>query len=194
MSFSATETLDDDDDDVLPGLKSVSGLPGSLKDCIQKHFGFLPASASSLSHLTVAGMTYSVASKHRGNSCVLIGSPSKALPARIEHIIQLAFDDSISSLTTLIATRRFKRRVTGSDPFSSYPLLRTQLWSPELGALELHAVSAIQCHFACSTMLWEGENVIAAVSLSRVCSHSISIQSKLKLSKGILNLQYVQVL
>ena len=41
--------------------------------------------------------------------------------------------------------------------------------------------------FACSTMLWEGELVMAMVSLSCVRLHFISFQSPLKFSIGILN-------
>jgi hypothetical protein len=171
MGFSG-QVLDSSDDEDLPpmGLKSVNYLPESLKDCIQKHLGYLPTSASILSQLTVAGITYSVASKHTGNSCILLDSSSKTvfLPSQIEHIVQFVSNNDISSVNTLVAIRRFKRRNNQSDPFSKYPLLRTQIWSRELGALELHPVNAIQCHFACSTMLWEGEQVMVMVSLSRV--------------------------
>ena len=156
---------------------------------MRRHLGSLPTSASILSQLTVAGITYSVASKHRGNSCVLLDSPSKAifLPARIEYIVQFVFDNDISSLITLVAVRRFKRHNTSSDPFSGYPLLRTQIWSLELGNLELHPVNAVQCHFACSTMLWEGEKVTVVVSLSRVCFSFNLTLPWLKYFKGLLN-------
>ena len=169
MGFSG-EALDSSDDGDLPPviLKSISYLPDSLKDCIPKHLGYLPASASTLSHLTVDGLTYSVASKHIGNSCILSPSKTVFLPAQIEHIVQFVSNNNLSAVNTLVAVRRFKQLNNHSDPFSIYPLLRTQIWSCELGALELHPVSAIQCHFACSTMLWEGERVMVMVSLSRV--------------------------
>jgi hypothetical protein len=179
LGFSG-QTLDSDDEDLPPmELKSISYLPDSLKDCIQKCLGYLPTSASTLSLLTVAGITYSVASKHSGNSCILLDSPSKTvfLPARIEHIVQFVSNNNI--LNTMVAVRRFKRH-NRSDPFSIYPLLRTQIWSRELGDLELHPVTAIQCHFACSTMLWEGEQVMVMVSLSRVRPHFLlSIVTKI---------------
>jgi hypothetical protein len=191
MSLSGTEALDSTDDQDLPPvqLKSLFHLPDPLKDCIRKHFGSLPASASALSQLTVAGITYSVASKHIGNSCVLLTSASQAVfrPAQIEHIVQFVSEDDVSSVKTFIAARRFKQTHTQSDPFSVYPLLRTQIWSPALGSLELHPINTIQCHFARSTMLWEGEKVMVMVSLSRVCSHSVSFQSSLRFFKGNLN-------
>ena len=77
MSFSVTETLDPTDNDLPPvQLNPVSHLPDSLEDCFQKHFGSLPMSTSTLSQLTITGITYSIASKHIGNSCILLGSPS----------------------------------------------------------------------------------------------------------------------
>jgi hypothetical protein len=178
MSLSATEALDSTDDQELlqpMQLKSVSSLPSPLKDSIRQHFGSLPASASILSHLTIAGITYSAVSKHIGNSYVLLNSTSQAafLPVQIQYIVQLNFKGEIS---TFIVVQRFKQHNTQFDPFSHYPLLRTQLWSPELGALELHPIEDIQCHFACSTMLWEGKKVLVVVSLSRVCFHSISFR------------------
>lgn len=181
VGFSG-EALDGSDDGDPPPivLKSMSYLPDSLKDCILNHLGYLPTSASTLSHLTVAGITYSTASKHRGNSCVLLDSRSKSvfLPAQIEHIVQ--FVSNNEGVNTLVAVRRFKRLNNHSDPFSIYPLLRTQIWSRDLGGLELHPVSAIQCHFACSTILWEGEQVMVMVSLSRVRPDCCALQSSLK--------------
>ena len=121
------EALDSSDDGDLPPviLKSSSYLPDSLKYCIPKHLGYLPASASTLSHITVAGLTYSVASKHTGNSCILLDSPSKTifLPAQIEHIVQFVPNNNLSDVNTLVAVRRFKRLNNHSDPFSIYPLL-----------------------------------------------------------------------
>ena len=98
--------LDDEDETLAPtGLKSISHLSDSLKDCILKHLGHLPTSASTLPALTVAGIAYSVASKHSGNSCILLDSPSKAvfLPAQIEHIIQFVSNNDLSSMNTFVA-------------------------------------------------------------------------------------------
>jgi hypothetical protein len=118
-------------------LKPVSQLPDPLKDCMRKHFGSLPISASTLSQLTVAGLTYSVTLRHSGNSCVMLDSPSKTIfsPARIEYIVQFVSDNDSSNLTTLVAARRFKKYNTLSDPFSGYPLLQTQIWCPEPGSV-----------------------------------------------------------
>ena len=56
---------------------------------------------------------------------------------------------------------------------TDHPMLQTQIWSLELGTLKLHPVDIIQCHFAHSTMQWEGKKVMVTVSLSRVHSHFI---------------------
>lgn len=196
MSLSGTKDLDgtDDQDSSPVQMRSISYLPDSLKECIRKHCGSLPTNASILSQLTVAGITYSIFSKHSGNSCILLGSASQAMPAQIEHIVQFVSKDDISSVKTFVAVRRFKRHDTLSDPFSVYPLLQTQIWSLELGALELHPINAIQCHFARSTMLWEGEKVMIMVSLFRVSSYSILLQSSIKFFKGILTGSATQAL
>jgi len=184
------EALDSSDDGDLPPivLKSISYLPDSLKNCILEHLGYLPTSASTLSHLTVAGISYSVASKHTGNSCILLDIPFKTVfvPAQVQHIVQFVSNNNTSSVNTLVAIRRFKGLNNQSDPFLIYPLLRTQIWSCELGALELHPVSAIQCHFASSTMQWKGGQVMVMVSLSRVRLAFLSFQPSLKFSIGIL--------
>ena len=127
MSFLATETLDTTDDDPPPvQLKLISHLPDSLKDCFWKCFGSLSTSTSTLSQLTISGITYSVASRHTGNSCVFLGSPSMDvfLPAQIEYIVQFVSKNDNSSVTTLVAVWQFKQHDTWSDPFSSYSLLQ----------------------------------------------------------------------
>ena len=98
LGFS-DQALDSEDEGSPPiRLKSISYLSDSLKDGILKHLGYLHTSASTLSMLTVAGITYSVASKHSGNSCILLQSSSKAifLPAQIEHIVQFVSNNNIS--------------------------------------------------------------------------------------------------
>ena len=57
-----------------------------------------------------------------------------------------------------------------SDPFSLFITTNSNLES-ETWCSRTHPVNAIHCHFACSTMLWEGEQVMVVVSLSRVCPH-----------------------
>ena len=179
------QTWDSSDDEDLPQikLKSTSYLSDSLKDCIQGYLGYLPTSASTLSLLTVASITYSVASNHSGNSCILLDSPSKT--------VQFVSNNNI--LNTLVAVQMFKWHNNRSDPFSIYPLLWTQIWSHELGDYQLHPVTAIQCHFACSSMLWEGEQVMVMVSLSHVRLHFLSFQLSLKFSLGILNVAWYQI-
>ena len=109
LGFS-NEALDSSEDEDSPPirLKSISYLPDSLKDGILKHLGYLPTSASTLSMLTVAGITYSVALKHSRNSCILLQSSPKAifLPAQIEHIVRFVSNNNISSVT-LVAVWRF---------------------------------------------------------------------------------------
>ena len=66
----------------------LQSVADSLKDCIWKQLGTLPTTASILSHLTVPRITYAVASKHNGNSYILLDSASFP-PA--EHICSNCF-------------------------------------------------------------------------------------------------------
>ena len=108
VSLLATEALDSTDDQNLPPqLKSIAYMPDSLKDCMQKHFGSIPASTSIFSQLMIARITYSVALKHSRNSCVLFDSVLFQ-PAQIEYIAQFISKDDISGVKTLVAVVRFK--------------------------------------------------------------------------------------
>ena len=48
------------------------------------------------------------------------------MPAQIEHIVQFVSNNDVSNMNTLVAIRKFKQLNNQSDPFSIYPLLRTQ--------------------------------------------------------------------
>ena len=53
--------------------------------------------------LTDAGITYSIASKHSGNSCILLGSPPETdfLLAQIEHIIQFVSNNILNTMVAI---------------------------------------------------------------------------------------------
>jgi hypothetical protein len=56
-----------------------------------------PQKAQFLSHLVKHGATFTVSSKHAGNSCVLIGDTGNTpVPACIDYIIQLPAPEGIS--------------------------------------------------------------------------------------------------
>ncbi|KDR79753.1 hypothetical protein GALMADRAFT_136364 [Galerina marginata CBS 339.88] len=160
----------DDGEDAISAPWSCSSIPGSLMACIAETFdGIHPMSVSLLSNITIQGVIYSVSSRHSGNSSILIqsGQQKVLIPAQIEHIVQLVFPNNIIAPVTFAAARRYQPADIEHDPFTPYPFLRAQLWSRELDTLELYPLESIECHFAYCPMEWEGQQVVAVISLSR---------------------------
>lgn len=170
LSFAIRNLDDVDNIDEKPTTPNTR-IPPALMSCILETFdGDRPNSISVISTLTIKGITYSVASRHLGNSSVLIDSGRQGvmLPAQIEYFVQLSLPDNPETLLMFAAARRYMPSEVKIDPFSSFPFLRAQLWSKELDELELYPLDNIASHFAYCPMRWEDRNVIAVVSLSRV--------------------------
>jgi hypothetical protein len=148
-----------------------SKITNSLRTCLLETFdGAWPNSVSLLSNLTMKGITYSAASRHPGNSSILLHSEQQGvlIPARIEHFVQLVLPDNINAPVTFVAVRRYQPANINHDPFSTFPFLRAQLWSRELDSLKLYTLESIESHFAYCPMEWEDQQVMAVISLSRV--------------------------
>jgi len=126
-----------------------------------------PRYADFLSHLTIGGITYTVSSKHLGNSHVLLAlnESEDLVPARIDHILQLRIGDAVK---TLIVVRRHERSQVPCDPFLRYPIVRAKMWSTQLKEFEIVAIDAIRSHYAASHITWDGIPVTVVTSLSRV--------------------------
>jgi|SRR6188768_3062450 len=124
-----------------------------------------PRAAKSLSYFTINARTFSIMSRHKGNSSVLIRQAAtpkaESLPAHIEEIIQT------SSKDVLFAVRYYKKRVA-SDPFPQYPVLRSSMWLLDLGQLVIVRPKDIECHFASLAINRDGLACVAVISLARV--------------------------
>ena len=173
LSLSFTEENDDSEANNQTlydeNSKIAKLLPTDLHQCIEQSFAQSPSRAPLLSHLTINGLTYSVSSKHHGNSCIMLDAgPNRNLfPARLDYIVELRIDDDI---LTLIAVRRYQPFPRRDDPFTRFPSLQTQLWMAELESLELYTIDKIRSHFTLSSLVYKGKDVIIAVSLYRVSS------------------------
>jgi hypothetical protein len=176
LSLSLAEENDDPEDNIQTlydeKLNAAILLPTVLRQCIQKSFTRFPSRAPLLSYLTINGLTYSVSSKHHGNSCIMLdaGPNRRLLPARLDYIVQLQTDDDI---TTLLAVRRYQPFPRQNDPFTRFPLLQTQLLKPDLDPLELYTVDKIRSHFALLSLVYQEKDAIVAVSLHRVSIFTI---------------------
>jgi hypothetical protein len=152
-------------------------IPDDLMTCLHESFGETPKSISLLPNLTMKGIVYSAASRHTGNSSVLIhsGRPGVLIPAQIQYFVQLVLPDTKNTLVTFVAAQRYLPANVKQDPFSTYPFLRAELWSRELNSesLGLYTPESIDSHFAYLPMEWEERQVMAIISLSRV-SYSLN--------------------
>ena len=123
--------------------------------------------AQFLNHTTINGLIYTLTSKHKGNSCILLKTQEDQIqvPAQIQTIFQIPF---LESVETLIAIRRHQPSQLRHDPFSAFPILRAQLWGAQLGELEVIQPDQVFSHFTCLPLKGEFEGYIVAASLSRV--------------------------
>jgi len=156
-------------------VQSTDSLPALLQECCIATYG-RPMPARLLSHLNINGITYSSSSFHLGNASILLKSPApnRYLPARIDYIAQVLFDDTDDRhMITFIAARRYQAASIKNDPFRLFPFLQAQLWSNNLDPLELYPLNAIECHFAQTPILWEGSQMFVMSSLSRVCIYEL---------------------
>ena len=156
-----------------------------LRQCIEQRLAHSPCRAPLLSHLTIDGLTYSVSSKHQGNSCIMLdaGPSLGLLPARLDYIVELQTNEDIS---TFIAVRQYQPFPRRDDPFTCVPLLHTRLCMPELAPLELYTIDKIRSHFAMLSLVYKEKDVVVAVSLHRV--RFINVLSKLELMSRLRSL------
>lgn len=164
-----------DDDPHVPERQSKL-IPSVIYKALCTSLTFLPPRhAEVASHLTREGITYAVASRHLGNSRILVLKPQIDIPfpAQIMHILRL---QTTNSVETFIAVQRFKPNTVASDPYLRYPALQTKLWSQELfDELEIITPDDIHSHFASCEMVWDGFPVTAVVSLHRVSIYICSL-------------------
>jgi hypothetical protein len=175
LSF-AMDDLDDVESEDVSSDTTNPKIPDSLMICLLESFGEIPKIISLLPNLTMKGLIYSAASRHAGNSSVLIhsGRPGVLIPAQIQCFVELVVPDNINSPVTYVAAQRYLPANVKHDPFSTYPFLRAELWSRELDSLQLYTPECIESHFAHCPMKWEEQQVMAVISLSRV-SYSLNI-------------------
>jgi hypothetical protein len=169
--------FDHDDDNVTDDFRWTSPsstMPDALRQCIQATFE-ADYEVVSLSHLTIAGRTYSTPTQHMGNSQILLksGIPGQMIPARIDYITQITISaDKEDLVIPYVAARKYQPLdfANTSDPFRAYPCLQAGLWSEDLGDLGLYPLEAIETHFASLPISWEGQHMMVVISLSRVSS------------------------
>jgi lambda repressor-like predicted transcriptional regulator len=157
-----------DDESDIPE-RQTKPIPPIIYNALRTSLDFLPPHhAEVFTHLTRKGITYAVASRHLGNSCILVlkSQMDRPYPAQIKHILGLQTTDAVE---TFVVVQRYKPMTVASDPYIRYPALQAKLWSQELiNELEIITPDDIHSHFAACDMVWEGSPVTAVISLFRV--------------------------
>ena len=145
----------------------TSPIPQHIFDALQRTLDFPPPHrARFLSHLTIQGLTYTISSKHSGNSQILINADSAdAVPCHITNILQFPV---LNTVQTYIAVQRYAPSPIKNDPFLHFPMLHARTWGTELGPLEIYTLDAVHSHFARGGLKWDGKDVNVVLSLSRV--------------------------
>lgn len=143
-----------------------------------------------LPHVTLAGVTYSISSKHLGNSHILLNSGicGKLLPARIDYIVQIDIPvDGGTCQVPYIVGRKFQSIELNDDPYQSAPCLQAELWSVSLGELGLYPLSSIDSHFAGLPISWDSMKMMVVISLSRVSNNIYLFISQADFALGFVN-------
>jgi hypothetical protein len=175
MSFSEPTDEAEDEDAKPQSTHEAKPIEPDLRAAFQGSLGFqAPPRAQFQSNLTIGAATYSVSTKHRGNSCTLFKTDSagEPVPGCIEKIFRVHLNGTVQSF---VALRRHVILNSGAeDPFCRYPVLKARLWSHKLGKLEVVPIDAITSHFAKCCIPWNGEEATVVLSLSRVHSYDAS--------------------
>lgn len=145
----------------IPSGRITHNLPPDVLSAFEQSSIEFESEAYILSDITLRGLTYSVSTKHLGNSCVIISRGSHRVPAQIRHIIQ--FDDE----HIYLAIRRHKRTPWQNDQYSRYSGIGATLWTPMFKDLEIIPSTSLICHFAYLPIIKACNEAIAVLPLWR---------------------------
>ncbi|KAF9493504.1 hypothetical protein BDN71DRAFT_1432417 [Pleurotus eryngii] len=160
LAFDAGKSESDNPHILTPKAKN---LPAELTALFPSQSG--ARKADFLTTLTIDGLRYTTASKHHGNSLVLVESHDGEFRAKVEYILKF---DKQGPGDAWFVVRRFRKASIPKDPFDDWPDLGAQLLElTSQGRLELTHSSSIQSHLAMCTILWADRQVMVAISLSK---------------------------
>ena len=143
-------------------------IPAEVHDAINSKNLNLPSRTVLQTHITIRGLKFAVASKHPGNSSIMVSSEGGGpQPAQLIYILEFNTPETSS---TYLAVRRYKAANVEYDPFSKYPVLGAKLWDSRLADVEIIKTSQVLSHFACLLVRLGKHSFNAVISLSCVCS------------------------
>ena len=154
------EDLDEDEQTARP-------IPAEVHDAINSKNLNLPSRAILQTYIDIHGLKFAVASKHPGNSSIMISSEGHSpQPAQLVYILKF---NTPKTPSTYLAVRRYEAANVSYDPFSEYPVLGAKLWDSHLADVEIIKTSQVLSHFACLPVRLGKHTFNAVISLSRVC-------------------------
>jgi hypothetical protein len=168
-SANQPSELDEGNGDVsAPWSKKAKKLPSDVVLALSTHLSSfsVPSVGVSSSYISIQGLSYSVASRHPGDSQVMIrtSQPQPGLtPAVIRHIFQI---DHQGSVETYLLVERLAVANVRRDPFTRYIWPQMGLYD-STGEVEVIDPHAISSHFAQLSIVWEGRALSLVISLSR---------------------------
>ena len=161
-----TTSIAEDEDDV--DERHARPIPSEIQTALARANLKVPSRAIFQTSININSLRYAIASKHPGNSCVMVssvgGSPR---PAQLNYILE--FGNSTDPLTYL-AVRHYKSLNITHDPFAKYPVLAAKLWDSHLADVEMISMSQVLSHFACLPVQMQSCSLVAVLSLSRISS------------------------
>ncbi|RXW17107.1 hypothetical protein EST38_g8743, partial [Candolleomyces aberdarensis] len=167
----------------------VLKLPLNALSPLQAHLGTskAPSVGVSSSQISIRGLSYSVASRHAGDSQCMVragGLRHGPTPAIIHHIFQV---DHRGEIETFLLIERLATASVQRNPFNRYIWPEMGLYEQK-GELEVIEPSAVLSHFAQLPVEWEGQNTLCwqrRVVLTRHHRHlSKANSSRLSFSPG----------
>ena len=157
----------DNDDSTVEILTRPTPIPAHIDALLTSLDIRPPHQADFPSSVTIKGITYTVASKHLGNSCVLVSTSEGChlYPAQIQSILRVMIQDTIK---TLLVVRRYTEASVPFDPYTRYPALCAKMWSRDpCEDLTVVTMDDIRAHFAACPITWRGSDATVVISLSR---------------------------
>lgn len=139
-------------------------LPHSSWSILKRDLGFrVPVCATYLAQSTIGGVTYSKISKHAGNANILVKSQENLLrPAKIVEILR------IEQEIVIFVQYHLDPPSQAQNPFRDFPIFQTNIWDINLSQLSAIRPTQIVSHFAEMRITQGNNELVLAISLSRV--------------------------
>ena len=140
-------------------------LPQSTLSLLKRDLNFhVPVHAAYLTQTTIAGVTYSKQSKHAGNANVLVKREGNEFPylAKIVDILQ------VEQEIVMLVQYHLEPPLQTYNPFRDYPVFQTSIWGVNLSQLFAIRSTQIFSHFAELRTTQQNNELMFAISLSRV--------------------------